>query len=244
MNCLECQSALSPFDASCPRCAQMQTARSATAVTSVPRPAPIYHAAPETSACVACGSPTVQKVSGLYRGGVWSAEAVGGGGGYGRTSGGQSFTTVSTSHAVSAGGTSLAQALAPPNPPRYTQTTAETLMICSCILATILWIVGYVGIFSDSGSAPKLVNNFRIIAILFTVGAVTTIPFALASARTRRGELHLLTGQWQRVITLWDRPYYGSRCDRVFNPQTGQHAPSHAASSILYGDILNGTNSL
>ncbi len=244
MNCPKCQYALSAFDKSCPRCAQTQNANTTTIVA--PSPAPAQYAAQEPNGCVACGSPTIQKVSGLYRGGVWSAESVGVGVGYGRTSGGQSFTTVSTSHAVSAGGTGLAQALAPPQQPHRFNTSAEITLFSSMVASLAAWIVCW---WTLAGTPLLVVLHSPLVAYILVASATTLIPiaaapFALKSVREQKAQLTILLQRWRTVTSRWQRLYYCSRCDRVFNPQTGRYAPSHATSSILYDDILNGTNTL
>ena len=240
MTCPQCRYALSAFDKSCPRCAQMQTISATTAVAS--HPVPVQSAAQEPHSCVACGCPTIQKVSGLYRGGVWSAESVGVGVGFGRTSGGQSFTTVSTSHATSAGGTSLAQALAPPIQPRRFQTKAENIVLGGTFFAFLVWLVGWMVVVDSFSPIPFPV--FIIVASMITLVPIAAIPYALKAVREQKANLAVLLQRWQTVMSHWDQLYYCSRCDRVFNPKTGQHVPSHATNQALYQDILDGTSTL
>ncbi len=243
MDCPRCQYALSPFEKACPRCAQMQTAQTATAVAPAARSIPTQYAAPKTLACTACGNSAIQKVSGLYRGGVWSAEATAVGVGYGRTSNGQSFTTVSTSHAASAGGTGLAQALAPPMKPHRFQTKAENIFIGGTFVAFLVWLVGA---WMLAGNPAPVISlpSYIITASLFTIIPLAAIPSALKSVRENKANTAVLVQRWQDVMSHWDQLYYCARCDRACNPQTGQHAPSHAVSGILYQDILSGTNTL
>ena len=59
--------------------------------------------------------------------------------GYGRTSGGQSFTNFSTHTASAAGGTRLAQDLAPPRRPRTYQSRPEAVMVYGAAVAAIVW---------------------------------------------------------------------------------------------------------
>ncbi len=243
MDCPRCQYALSPFEKACPRCAQMWTAQTATAVAPAARLVPTQYAAPQTLACTACGNPSIQKVSGLYRGGVWSAEATGVGVGYGRTSNGQSFTTVSTSYATSAGGTGLAQALAPPMKPHRFQTKAENILIGTTFVAFLLWLVGTL-IFASNPVSPSVLISYIAVASAMTIAAIAAIPSALRSARENKANTAVLVQRWQAVMSHWDQLYYCARCDRACNPQTGQHAPSHAVSGILHQDILSGTNTL
>ena len=243
MDCPKCRYALSPFEKVCPRCVQMQTAQTATAVAHAAHPIPMQYYPPQALACTACGNPAIQKVSGLYRGGVWSAEATGVGVGYGRTSNGQSFTTVSTSHAVSAGGTGLAQALAPPMKPHRFQTKAENILIGTTFVTFLLWLVGTLIFVSDPVS-PSVLIPYIAVASAMTIAAVAAIPSALRSARENKASTAVLVQRWQAVMSHWDQLYYCARCDRACNPQTGQHAPSRAVSGILYQDILSGTNTL
>ena len=243
MDCPRCHYALSPFEKACPRRAQMQTAQTATAVAPAARSIPTQYAAPQTLACTACGNPAIQKVSGLYRGGVWSAEANTVGVGYGRTSNGQSFTTVSTSHAVSAGGTGLAQALAPPMKPHRFQTKAENIFIAITLVAFLAWLIG-VFVYQSNPSSPHVFGPYIAVASALTLAAAAVIPSALRSARVNKATTAVMVQRWQRVMSHWDQLYYCARCDRACNPQTGQHAPSHAVSGILYQDILSGTNTL
>lgn len=246
MNCPKCQYALSAFDKSCPRCVQTQPATATAAVAAKPRRAavPTQQAMPEPAGCVACGNPAIQKVSGLYRGGVWSAEAVGVGVGYGRTSGGQSFTTVSTSTAASAGGTGLAQALAPPRQPHRYSSAAHNTVGYGLFAAVVMWLAVWL-VFALGSSNPRVVDTiFVVVASLATVIPLAAIPAAVASTRRQRHTLPILLQRWQVVTEHWERLYYCPRCDRVFNPQTGQHAPAQAMSGILHQDMLDGTSRL
>lgn len=241
MNCPRCYHALSPFEKACPRCAQTQTTTDTAVVTTAAHSTPTQDAAPQMLACTACGNLTIQKVSGLYRGGVWSAEATGVG--YGRTSNGQSFTTLSTSHAVSAGGTGLAQALAPPLKPHRFQTKAENIVIGGTFVAFLVWLIG--GWMLADNPAPVIsVVSYISIASVFTLVPLAAIPAALRSARENKANTAVLLQRWQTATSHWDQLYYCARCDRACNPKTGQHAPSHAVSGILYQDILSGTSTL
>ena len=242
MNCQQCQYALSPFDKDCPRCAQMQAGPRAAAVAPAPR-VPQHSPAPLALVCVTCGSQAIQKVSGLHQGGVWSAEAIGVGVGYGRISNGQRFTTVSTSHAVSSGATSLAQALAPPLKPHRFQTKAENFCLGGIFVAFIVWMIG--GWMLADNPAPIIpMTLYILIASAFTLVPLAAIPSAIRAARENKANTALLVQRWQSVMRHWDQLYYCARCDRVCNPQTGQHAPSRAVSGILYQDILSGTSTL
>ena len=243
MDCPRCHYALSPFEKACPRCAQMQITAGTAAVVTAARSMPTQDTPPQALTCTACGNASVQKVSGLYRGGVWSAEATAVGVGYGRTSNGQSFTTVSTSHAVSAGGTGLAQALAPPMKPRRFQTKAENIFIGTTFVAFVLWLVGEL-IFASDPVSPNIFIPYVTVASALTLAAVAAIPRALRSARENKANTAILVQRWQTVMSHWEQLYYCARCDRACNPQTGQQAPSHAVSGILYQDILSGTSTL
>lgn len=251
MNCPNCQYALTAFDRSCPRCAQMKAVPPAAAVATAPRPAPVQYEPPQydslqTSACVSCGSPTIQKVSGLYRGGVWSAEAVGVGVGYGRTSSGQSFSTVSTSHATSAGGTGLAYALAPPNKPHSYQTPAEIVCLAGIFAAFLAWLWSSMAL---AGNPASVIFQSNLKIYLFVAAALTLVPlisapYAVRANRKQKAHLAILLRRWKTIISHWDQLYYCSRCDQVFNPHTGQHVPSHAVNGILHQDIIHGTSTL
>ena len=243
MDCPRCHYALSPFEKACPRCAQMQTAQPATAVVQAVRSIPTQYAPPQDLMCAACSNPAIQKVSGLYRGGVWSAEATAVGFGYGRTSNGQNFTTVSTSHALSAGGTGLAQALAPPMKPHRFQTKAENIVIGGTFVAFLVWLIG--GMMLAGNPAPVIsVLSYISVASVFTLVPLAAIPASLRSSRQNKATTAVLVQRWQRVMSHWDQLYYCARCDRASNPQTGQHAPSQAVSGILYQDIQSGTSTL
>ena len=259
MNCQECQYALSPFDKTCPRCAQNQKAQqerqqrpqqNRPQQTRQRQPAAAHavqpnaaHSAPlVVSGCAACGNPAIQKVSGLHTGGVWSAEANGLGLGYGRTSGGQSFTTVSTSHSVSAGGTGLAQALAPPKKPQSFQTKAENIVIGGTLVAFLIWLMGWFVVIESFSGIP--VPVYILVASAATLVPLAAIPSALKANREQKATMIVLLGRWRRAMSHWDQLYYCSRCDRVSNPQTGQHAPSAAVSGLWRQDILEGTSRL
>ena len=250
MNCPECQYALSPFDKTCPRCAQnhkaqqrpQQTRQRQPAGAQAAQPDPAQSAPLAVSACAACRNPAIQKVSGLHTGGIWSAEANGLGLGYGRTFGGQSFTTVSTSHTVSAGGTSLAQALAPPQKPQSFQTKAENIVIGGTLVAFLIWLIGWFVVVDSFSGIP--VPVYILVASAATLVPLAAIPSALKANREQKATMLVLLGRWQRAMRHWDQLYYCSRCDRVSNPQTGQHAPSAAVSGLWRQDILEGTSSL
>ena len=246
MNCPKCQYALTAFDKSCPRCNHMKTAQPELAVATAPRAYPTEYAPQLSNNCVSCGSPSIQKVSGLYQGGVWSAEAVGVGVGYGRTSNGQSFTTVSTSHATSAGGTSLAQALAPPMKPHSFQTKPEIICLTGIFVAFLAWLWCYMAL---AGSTASFILHSNLIRYVFIASALTLVPvisapYAIKASRKQKTHLAVLLRRWKTVISHWDQLYYCSRCDQVFNPHTGQHVPSRATNGTLYQDILHGTNTL
>lgn len=256
MNCPNCQYALTAFDKSCPRCAQMNKVQSASTVATALRPAPVQaqpnpyqppqQELPQSDACTSCGNPAIQKVSGLHRGGVWSAEAVGVGVGYGRTSSGQSFSTISTSHATSAGGTGLAYALAPPMKPHSFQPPAEILCLTGIAVASLAWIASY---WALAGNPASVIFESNLKIYIFVAAALSFVPvisapYAITASRKQKAYLAVLLRRWRKVIIRWDQLYYCSRCDRVCNPQTGQHVPTQAMSQALYQDILNGTNTL
>lgn len=246
MNCPKCQYALTAFDKLCPRCNQMKTAQPGKAVATAPRTSPTDYAPPPFNACVTYGSPAIQKVSGLYQGGVWSAEAVGVGVGYGRTSNGQSFTTVSTSHATSAGGTTLAQALAPPMKPHSFQTRPEIICLTGIFVAFLALLCCW---WALNGNPASFIIHSNLIRYIFIASALSLVPviaapYAIKASGKQKAHLAVLLRRWKTVISHWDQLYYYSRCDQVFNPHTGQHVPSRAVSGILYQDIAHGTSTL
>lgn len=184
----------------------------------------LYASAPYAYAyrCIVCGNEDIQKVSALFNAGTWAANSVGFSVGGGHIWGGPNFTTADISTTATSGATSLAQALAPPQPPR------QEANYVGCAIAAVAFL-GFIALCSAIVSP---------IAWLFVAGCAVGL-FALVQGFRRESIRNQLQYQmdFQRfsiATQRWEALFYCRRCDHVFNLTTGEQCPSAMMHAYLF----------
>ena len=173
--------------------------------------------------CVQCGNNQSQKVSGIALAGRWDARSEGTSVGYGSFSDGGSEMMIATSEQVSQGATRLAQILTPPARPRPPAPPANV----------IGWLL-VVGI--GMGITILVLTQGQEWAI--ATGVIALVCLSAWYAKKQEPEpddsfYEQSHQHWQRQMQTWNELYYCHHCDLVYNPTTGQRAPSESMQTIL-----------
>jgi hypothetical protein len=182
--------------------------------------------------CLCCGSDTVEKVSGLCQRETWTESTKGHQTGVGQVIGGPSFVTTSRIGTQSVGSTQLMKALAPPEPPRERKSESMTAAVVCGI------VVGLMAMFFIAGRSAHPDGTTWLLAILPPVAlpallALIVRPSYLADKNRLAAEFQASHANWLRWMTTWDRLFYCRKCDSVYDPVTGRHAPSMQMPSLL-----------
>lgn len=220
--CLYCRANLEASDLFCKHCGRNQSPASlvppTTAVT-----ANSLSVTQNPNSCPSCTTTNVQKISGIYNAGVWSANSTGNFAGGVYTDGGHFASIGGVTSSNSAGATNLARMLAPPLRPGHRISTALVLSICAAFAAWLCWL------FSTSMPdpwLPRAMNLFLVIAGLLVLVAIwETIQL--------RSEYEEVISEWEQSMIKWNRLYYCSACDVVFDPQTGRCTPPGAVAKLI-----------
>jgi hypothetical protein len=195
--------------------------------------------------CLVCGNSAVQKVTAICQAGSWASNSQGvsfGVGHVGPLTGGADFGMVSTTTSQSAGASHLARTLAPPLRPVCRSPGGTAGLVILICVAAFFGLFGVVGLAALANSGPSDSGGlgcavFMLIVALASAGGAVAIHLDMQRQRTRamveyRHKLPL----WEAGMRRWNQLFYCSRCDNVYNPQTGQSAPAHAMPSILWDD--------
>ena len=121
------------------------------------------------------------------------------------------------------GRSNLAQSLLPPPKPYYGESWGLSIIV------------------PLAGSAMALVAFFAsgalgaTLAVLATTG-IWALVLTLDATRNAQGEARCRVGikRWKAAITVWERLFYCSRCDHVYDPQTREAAQTVATQSLLF----------
>lgn len=228
--CPKCRTPMETFRRQCVFCDQQdqQGGKPGTFLQTWPDPpqspqgttaaSPVPADAKTAFQCAHCGSEQVQRVSGLVRQGVWTAESAGtyvGGsyiGGLGVHAGVVSNQT--------AGASVIAQLLTPPVKPREPSPPAAfgwTFIVVG-ILATLSGL---------SGALPNLISGFSALVL----GALL-IGWEKQGEARQRTSFNSALSRWQAALAVWERLNYCPRCDHVSDPETRTAAPSNAIHTL------------
>ena len=173
-------------------------------------------------ACRVCGNTTAQKVSAVCQSGSWS--------------GGSSSLSVGAIHlrhgdipmsAVTAtrssGASEIARRLMPPARPRFVASWVGSVLVAMFGLVAVLIAAG------TSGAAWATAAAALTGLVWFFVLRAEGDGEAEGQARHQAA-----LAQWEHAMRIWDRLFYCSRCDHVYDPQGGAAAPPHAMPALLY----------
>ena len=178
----------------------------------------------EMLACRVCGSTSAQKVSAVCQAGMWSGVSHGRSVGAIYTPDGV-LPVSSVSATSSTGGTRIAQLLAPPPRPFFQHRWVASVFVP---------IIGYLTALALSGQGALTVS----VAIALT--SVVWFLALLSEARAEAaGQARLQTdhARWQEGMKVWDRLFYCSRCDHVYDPQGGGTAPPSGIFPLLFSHL-------
>jgi hypothetical protein len=183
--------------------------------------------------CVACGNEQVQKVSSIVRGGAWSGVSSSSSIGGGHVFGGPDFVTVGVTQTRKAGATELAQTLMPPPTPPERRSDSG----CAIVLLIMVGLAfAASGVSNIGGEGGSLAGGILMLAIAGLVGLAV---YALATAHSTpkaRAQREEELARWHTAMVRWDRLFYCPRCDRVYNPRSGDHYPAHQMAALLAYD--------
>lgn len=184
-------------------------------------PAPSTPMNAEMLACRMCGNTNGQKLTAICRAGSWTTQSRGyavgmGGDGYGHSVvvGGP---TASTTH----GQTAIARLLLPPNRPFFRPSRIGSVLVP---------IAGLFCCLVAASAGPWAAT----VAVLLTSGLWFVVLLREGQAAATGLPLHTLAlAQWEQSMQVWQRLFYCSRCDHVYDPQEGTAAAPHAMTNLL-----------
>ena len=195
------------------------------AVILAPPPTPVTTPlSAEMLACRVCGNTSGQKVSAVCQQGTWSGMSR-------RQSFGAIYTAdgpipvSSVSSTSSNGGTQIAQALMPPPRPsfRHGWTGSILVPLLGYPCALLAW---FAGAFAAS--------------VAITLTSALWFFVLLAESRAEAGGQTRMQGEyvrWQGAMVVWDRLFYCSRCDHVYDPHGGDTARPAGMPSLLFSRL-------
>lgn len=199
-------------------------AASPAATPTFAPPAPPTPLTAEMLACRVCGNTSGQKVSAVCQQGTWSGVARGQSFGAIYTADGP-IPVSSVSATSSSGGTQIAQALMPPPRPSFRHGWTGSILVpllgYPCALAACF----------AGGLAASVVIAATSILWFFVLLAESR---AEAVGQTRLQGEH---ARWQAAMAVWDRLFYCSRCDHVYDPHGGGTARPSGLSSLLFAHL-------
>lgn len=173
-------------------------------------------------ACRMCGNTAAQKVTAICRAGSWTTHSQGytvgmGDDGHGHTMmvGG---STASTSH----GHTGLVGMLLPPPRPAF-----HPRWTFSKLVPSVGIVLGFLAFTASPMAATCIVG---ITSLLWLLSLVSE-----SRAESQgRADFTIAHTQWEHSMQVWNRLFYCSRCDHVYDPQQGGVVAPGAMRSLLH----------
>lgn len=176
--------------------------------------------------CPVCRNEQTQRLTALTRAGTWMSQSSGTSVGAGHFDSGDNFTTFSSTSSVTHGASQLAMQLAPPKLPRPNYTWG--IMLVFGILVGLMGVMfGLVAFGSPDGLQTGIYGALMITVSMFLFAKSRRACLAERAAAVRDGEL------WSNQMTIWERLFYCSRCDHVFDPANGRFVTSLGYCSLL-----------
>lgn len=178
--------------------------------------------------CPKCGHiDRVEKVSSIFSSGLTSGIYSGSSTGV-STPIGQGQVAVTSGYATLSGGSQslLSSRLAPPQEPiipgrPYTAIITSICLLCPglfCLLASE----------GEFGASAALTGLGIIVVAAFIFGRATK------TTKDKRNKATAAMPHWQRAISRWNKLYYCSRDDGVFDPDEREFIPADNLMSYIY----------
>lgn len=179
----------------------------------------------EMLACQMCGNTAGEKLTAICRSGTWTTQSRGYMGGMGNDGYGHSIMVGGSTASSSLGQTALANLLLPPRCPSFHPSRVGSILIpiVGFLISLILYSAGPM-----IATSAALVTSVIWYFVLMSEGRAA----ALGQARLRFDY-----PRWERAIQTWNRLFYCSRCDHVYDPQAGKAAPPNAMNTLLFTDL-------
>lgn len=177
--------------------------------------------------CVVCGSPTVQKISALYRGGSWEVDSTGTSVGLGYVSGGHLVYTVAESQEHGHGQTHLAAYFRPPDAPHPPRSYYAAAYV-GFGFGLFLLIVAFL-----AQRLPVIQVIIGLLAVACSLAGWREWAAVSRGLKERQVEWEADMDAWQTSLQRWGQLFYCGRCDQVYDPNTGRHAPPVWVRSLL-----------
>ena len=240
--CPACKVPIEPKDRFCKSCGGAQSPRVAPVALPATPPvtlpiAPSFPVGPVMSGplrCPACGSENVQKVSGLFQAGAWSSNSQGTFGGVIATGNGHLTPFAGGAATKEQGASGLARLLAPPPAPQYTMSFLTGCVIVLAVGTPLSWLYQ---VFLDGADPPwrtqPSTSFFLWLPYLCGLSAAALAFPTWTLTQARRAQHQAATEQWRQRMGNWNALYYCGRCDRAYDPRSGQSAPASEAVSLL-----------
>lgn len=184
---------------------------------------------PGELACPSCGNAAVQKVSAIVHAGTWSGRSSGLSVGVGHISGGPNLGMAGANATQSAGSTALAQLLAPPDKPDTDQSPERTRILVLGLIA-FACVFGALVCLSNSNASGGI-TWLLLAALLGYCRQLWVRRTSPGSPEYERAQEQ--ARQWSRRRARWDRLFYCSRCDSVFDPEDRSAVPVRRIHSLL-----------
>ena len=187
-------------------------------------PTPVPAAPPlsaEALACRMCGNTAGQKLTAICRAGSWSTQSRGYAVGMGYDGSGHSVMVGGPTASSSFGQTALASQLLPPRRPVFH---------ASHIASILIPLIGFAVSLIAYSAGPVAAT----VGVLLTCGlwmlALLTEGRSAADGQARHDAA---CATWDSAMLVWNRLFYCSRCDHVYDPQAGTAAAPNAMHSLL-----------
>ncbi|HLK61120.1 MAG TPA: hypothetical protein VKU00_31450 [Chthonomonadaceae bacterium] len=177
--------------------------------------------------CAHCQNEEVEKVSAVYNRGTWTSSSYGTRHGVRWDRRGRPFVATEPFSERSKGATRLAEMLEPPTEPANVG-MIMVLLFCTALLFC-LWLSSallFQNLFGWTGGCIT-----GIVVVLFAFSMIYDPAKRVSDRQTKRyEEKHT---QWKQAMDRWDNLYYCSRCDHVYDPDSGKSATARNMGSLL-----------
>jgi hypothetical protein len=116
--------------------------------------------------------------------------------------------------------TALSTKLSPPAKPKPPSSAGGWLFVIVLVLISFA-LIGTGGTTAFFG-------------VLFLIGAIGVGVLGSKGEASKRQRYETLTVRWTNALAAWNRLYYCSRNDCVFDPETGRQVPADRIAELLY----------
>ncbi len=168
--------------------------------------------------CVQCANTEVKKVAAIVREESWETKTQGQSYGFRRDHKGRWRPDPRTYTETKSGKSELAKRLAAPEEPIFILLSPHWFYTLALLTAWFL---------------TQSIGGFVLVWFILS-GVYSQVRKPLQRAYERRVKQSKVDkAAWEKAMKVWNSLYYCSRCDSVYNPETGQSAPVNEMRTLL-----------